>query len=433
MMFTYFLQSYDKGILSSSTQFGILTDLDLEKVVGHEANGTAIISEKRYSNASMVFYLGYLVGTWPMMLLTQKFGPSRTLGLSTLIWGAVVMSTAGCSGYAGIIINRLFLGIFESAVAPGFTVLVTFWWTREEQALRTSFWYSCVGIATTLSPLINYGLGRINTSLSPWKPLFLILGGITVAWSFVILFFLPDDPRTCKRLTEDERALAIARLERNRAGTITHELNRGQIVEALTDYKVLSSALIILLTGVPSGALGTFGTLVINGFGFDHFQSLALTCPIGVITFSSIMLAGYLTRKFVNLRYILIVVFVLISLAGTLICWIAGSTGSRGLLYAGVLLIAVQVASGGLAVSLAASNNAGHTSESNFRYLLFGLTTLRKVDRQRSDLHRVLRGKCHWTRHLRCVAGARLSRRVLWIDDMSRTRGRHRHSHVHRP
>ncbi|ORX39437.1 major facilitator superfamily domain-containing protein [Kockovaella imperatae] len=364
MMVTYFLQAYDKGILSSSTQFGILDDLHLSKVIGHTKSGKAITDNKKFANVSMIFYIGYLVGTYPMMLLAQRYSPSRVLGGATIIWGAVVMSTAGCTTYAGLMVNRVFLGVFESAVAPGFTVLVTFWWTREEQALRLSFWYSCVGLATVVSPLLNYALGQIHSHFLPWKPLFLILGAVTVVWGFVLTFTLPDDPLKTKGLNEDERKIAIARLERNRAGTINHNFKGEQIKEAFTDYKVWSSALIILLTGVPSGALGTFGTLVINGFGYNHFHSLALTCPIGAITFVSIMAAGYLNRRVPNMRYITILVTVLISMAGTLICWIKGPTGHKGLLYAGILLLAIQVAAGGLAVSLAASNIAGHTKKS---------------------------------------------------------------------
>lgn len=117
-----------------------------------------------------------------------------------------------------------------------------------------------------------------------------------------------------------------------------------------------------MLTGIPSGALGTFGTIVINGFGFNHFDSLALTCPIGAITALSILTVGYTTRRFSNVRYFAIITCALISIAGTLICWLAPRS-ERGLLFAGIFLVAVQVASGGLAVSLVASNVAGHTSE----------------------------------------------------------------------
>lgn len=361
MMVTYTLQSYDKGIMSAASQFNFNEDLGLTTVIGHQADGKAITDDHRYSNASMMFYIGYLVGTYPMMYLSHHYSISRVISLSAFLWGTVVMSTAGCSNYAGIMVARFVLGLLESAVAPTFTVLVTFWWTREEQALRTGLWYCCVGVATTISPLINYGLAQIKGPLDSWQPMFLILGAITVTWSFVLFFALPDNPLTTKGLNESERKIAIQRLERNKAGTITPEFDKSQFLEAFCDYKVYSCTLIILLTGVPSGALGTFGTIVIHGFGYDHFDSLALTCPIGAVTALSILLVGYLTRKLANTRYLCIIVCALISIAGTLICWF-GPRNNKGLLFAGVFLIAVQVAAGGLAVSLAASNIAGHTS-----------------------------------------------------------------------
>ncbi|KAH8705839.1 major facilitator superfamily domain-containing protein [Talaromyces proteolyticus] len=362
MMVTYTLQCYDKGIMSAATQFNFNADLGLTTIVGYETNGTPITNNQKYSNASMIFYVGYLVGTYPMVYLSQHYRTSHVISLATMLWGAVVMSTAVCFNYAGIMVNRFMLGLLESAVAPTFTVLVTFWWTREEQALRTGLWYCCVGVATTISPLINYGLGQIHGSLDSWKPMFLLLGAVTTMWSVVLFFALPDSPLTTKGLTESERKIAIQRLQQNQAGTISHVFNRVQLFEAFRDYKMYSCALIILLTGVPSGALGTFGTIVINSFGFSHFDSLALTCPIGAITAFSILLVGYITRKLNGTRYLCIVICALISIAGTLICWF-GPRNNRGLLFAGILLTAVQVAAGGLAVSLAASNIAGHTKK----------------------------------------------------------------------
>lgn len=362
MMVTYFLQSYDKGIISAASQFGFNTDLGLETIIGYEADGTAITDSQKYSNASMIFYVGYVIGTYPMSYLAQHYSLSRVIAASVFLWGIVVMSTAGCSGYGGIIVNRLVLGILESAVAPTFTVLVTFWWTREEQGLRTGLWYCCVGLATAISPLINYGLGKMNSPLAAWKPMFLVLGAITTVWSVVLLLFLPDSPMETKGLNEAERQIAMQRLERNRAGTITHTFDKSQFIEAFKDYKVYSYTFIILLTGVPSGAIGTFGTIVINGFGYSHFESLALTCPIGGITALSILVVSYVSRKFINSRFFCIAICAAISIAGTLICWF-GPQSNKALLYAGLFLIAVQVASGGLAVSLAASNVSGHTSK----------------------------------------------------------------------
>jgi MFS family permease len=362
MMFTYVLQSYDKGIMSAATQFNFDADLGLTKIIGYNSAGQPITDNKLYSNASFIFYVGYLVGTYPMMYLSQKYPTSRVLGLATFFWAIVVMSTAACHNYPGIMLARFVLGVLESTVAPAFTVYITFWWTREEQVLRSGLWYCCVGVATTIGPLINYGLGQIHGALESWKYLFLVLGAITCAWSFVIFFVLPDSPLTTKGLTEFERTIAIDRLQRNNAGTYTHSFNRKQFFEAFRDYKLYSSFLVCICTGVPSGALGTFATLVINGFGFSHFASLALTCPIGGLTAISILFTAIITRIWKNSRYIWVMICALISTVGTLICWV-GPHDNKGVQFFGIFLISCQVASQSLVVSLVSSNIAGHTKK----------------------------------------------------------------------
>jgi len=96
MMVTYTLQSYDKGIMSAATQFGFNTDLGLTTVIGHEKNGSAITNNKKYSNASMIFYIGYLCGTYPMMYLSQRYSTSRVLSIATFFWGAVLIQFLLC-------------------------------------------------------------------------------------------------------------------------------------------------------------------------------------------------------------------------------------------------------------------------------------------------------------------------------------------------
>lgn len=79
MMVTYTLQSYDKGIMSAATQFGFNTDLGLTTIIGHQQNGTPITNNQKYSNAAMIFYIGYLCGTYPSMQLHPALGFSLAI------------------------------------------------------------------------------------------------------------------------------------------------------------------------------------------------------------------------------------------------------------------------------------------------------------------------------------------------------------------
>jgi hypothetical protein len=53
MCTTYALQYYDKAILGQAAVFGIRTDLDL-------------LEGERYSNTTMVFYCGFIIGCYPV-------------------------------------------------------------------------------------------------------------------------------------------------------------------------------------------------------------------------------------------------------------------------------------------------------------------------------------------------------------------------------
>jgi hypothetical protein len=152
--------------------------------------------------------------------------------------------------------------------------------------------------------------------------------------------------------------------------------------------------------------------VVINGFGFNHFDSLALTCPIGGITAISIFLVSYMTRKIRDLRYLLIVVLAAISLAGTAACWL-GPKSDRGVMFAGIFLLAVQVAAGGLAVGLASSNISGHTKKATVSATTFvgycknshSIYEMNYSDKSRCR-------QCHWPRHLRGFSRPSVSCRV---------------------
>lgn len=69
------------------------------------------------------------------------------------------MSTAACKNYSQLMLNRFLLGALESAIAPTFSVYISFWWTRREQALRNAACFGSLGLGMTFGPLFSYGLG----------------------------------------------------------------------------------------------------------------------------------------------------------------------------------------------------------------------------------------------------------------------------------
>jgi MFS family permease len=137
--------------------FGLRSDLKLN--VG-----------SRYTFAASIFYIGFVCGTYPAILLAQCFPLQRVVAIITLVWGACLLTTAACTTWQELWIQRFFLGFLEAGIPPIFMLVVGGWYTKHEQAMRMGIWYCSTGYTSAVSPLINYGLGHITGgSLSPWR------------------------------------------------------------------------------------------------------------------------------------------------------------------------------------------------------------------------------------------------------------------------
>lgn len=129
-----------------------------------------------------MFYLGYLVFQFQFGYLLQRLPTGRLLSTTVICWGAVLLSSPACTSFAGMATNRFLLGAFESAINPGFVLLMSMWYTTADQPLRLEAYYSTIGIATMFSGLIGYAIGHIRGGLAKWMYIYIIFGSVTVTW-----------------------------------------------------------------------------------------------------------------------------------------------------------------------------------------------------------------------------------------------------------
>ena len=105
--------------------FGLVTDLDL---VG-----------KRYSWSSSIFYLGFIAGAYPSMIIAQRYPVERVASGLIIIWGVCLTLTVVCTNYQGLYAQRFFLGVLESGISPMFMLIVGAWYKKDEAALRMGY------------------------------------------------------------------------------------------------------------------------------------------------------------------------------------------------------------------------------------------------------------------------------------------------------
>lgn len=302
---TYTIQFLDKLSLNYASAYTLIPDLGLEG--------------QRYSWVAAIFNFGYLFWALPANYLIQRLPVSKYTGTMILVWSILLCCHVAAKNYAGMLVLRFLLGMFEASISPAIMNIVSMFYTRSEQPLRMCVFLAFNGMATMVGALLGYGLGHVdNAAISSWQLIFLVIGLINFVWSWVFLWIMPDSPSSAKFLTHKQRIVAIDRIASNMIGVKTKQFQPRQAVEAVLDIKVHCLALIALCCGVINGGVSNFASALIKGFGFSGISATLLQLPTGAFEFFLVPLCGLAAGYFKNTRCIILAFICLPPLGGLL-------------------------------------------------------------------------------------------------------------------
>jgi len=74
--------------------------------------------------SASIFYLGFIVGAYPTMMLAQRYPIERVASGIVTIWGICLILTVLCKDYKTLYTQRFFLGFLESGISPMFMMIV---------------------------------------------------------------------------------------------------------------------------------------------------------------------------------------------------------------------------------------------------------------------------------------------------------------------
>ncbi|KAK9420002.1 hypothetical protein SUNI508_06761 [Seiridium unicorne] len=312
----------------------------------------------RYSWLGSAFYFGYLVWCLPA---------------ASLLWGIILLATAYTHSFAAIVTLRVLLGVLEAPLIPGGYLMLTMWYTRNEQALRSGLMYT--NLSVFVSGPIGYGVGAIAGG-SQWRWYFIILGSVSLVWSVILGIFLPDNLTRAKFIGEREKAITVERLRADQTGIENKTFKKDQVIEAFTDPKTWLMFAFNVFCSIPNGALTNFQSLIIKGLGYSSRRALLLSMPEGAVaTISAYLCNGgvwYLTRRWPKLQC-----RVPIIIAGELVGMIASiflytlpqsNVGGRlGALWMAKFFLGPYI----VMLALNVTNISGHTKKVTVQALVF--------------------------------------------------------------
>ncbi|KJK81157.1 hypothetical protein H634G_03691 [Metarhizium anisopliae BRIP 53293] len=271
IMGIYLFSFVDRVNLGNARLYGLEEDLGL--------------STSQFQVAVSIFFVTYMVFEVPSNLVLKLFTPRRWIAFITVSWGLVATLMGLVTSYGSLLACRLLLGAVEAGLFPGLNIYLTFFYTRNELALRVGYLFVSAAAAGALGGLLAYGIGHMDGT----------------AW------FLDDA----------EKALMEVRRRREYGSTKgSGGIERRDVLRAVTDWKAW--AFYVAQFGVDTMLYGfsTFLPTIIQALGtWTTAQVQLLTIPCYFLGAAAYMGTAFLSDR-MQMRGLFCVIFGSISVVG---------------------------------------------------------------------------------------------------------------------
>ncbi|KAF2705214.1 MFS general substrate transporter [Pleomassaria siparia CBS 279.74] len=360
MCIVYGLNYLDKTTLSYASVMGLKLPHSDNKL----KSGINLVGDQ-YQWLGSMFYFGYIAWEYPTTRLLQRLPLGKYSGFNVFMWGTVLACFAAVENNAGAIAVRFFLGVFESAVTPGFTLLTSQWYTKKEQGSRTAIWFSFNGWAQIFGGLVAYGISvgcrKSGTEIEPWKIVFLFTGLLTASLGLLFLWIIPDNQFNCRWLSKEEQILAVERIRMNGQGVGNKHFKMYQLKEALLDPLSWAFFFYALIADIPNGGISNFFSQLIVGFGYTAEESLLYGTPGGAVEVVVLIACGWAGDRY-GYRVLISMIGLCIAILGMVLIVALPLSSNSGRL-AGYYLTQASPTPFVALLSLISSNVAGYTKK----------------------------------------------------------------------
>jgi sugar phosphate permease len=241
------------------------------------------------------FAWSYALLQIPTGVVLDRFGPTRVGRWGAFLWGVASTITAFSSGFAGIFIARILLGVAEAPAFPVSSKATGYWFPRNERGLATAIFDA----AAKFSNVIGVPLVAVTVVAFGWRWGF----GLTAALSFlyfIAFFFIYRDPSADTKLSKIE-------YDYIRQGGATPEGTSGTSAMNLLGYLLTKSKVwgltigfaaygytfYLFLTWLPGYLVQTMHMSILKSAGFAAI-------PWAVATVTDLLVGGWLIDYLVS-------------------------------------------------------------------------------------------------------------------------------------
>ncbi|KAF2019995.1 hypothetical protein BU24DRAFT_365769 [Aaosphaeria arxii CBS 175.79] len=265
---------------------------------------------REYEWLLRAFYITYIVFEW-MTLMYKIVPPHIYISICVFSWGIFASLQSVTTSFGSLLVLRALLGVSEAAFGPGVPFYLSFFFRRNELALRTGLFISASPLSSSFAGALAWLITKVgeNGPLSPWRLLFLLEGFPSIIIAVWAWDFIPDSPGTAKWLTNRQREVAVLRLRQEKEaaeleqssekypiqGTSPRGINVKEIIQTLKDPKCYLTAFMFFSCNVAFSSMPVFLPTIIKDMGHSSMNAQALSAPPYLFAFVIVVITAYLS------------------------------------------------------------------------------------------------------------------------------------------
>lgn len=225
------------------------------------------LDSDQYQWLLTIFYVFYIIAE-PLTLMYKVLSPRIWVPILVFGWGIAATAQAATQSFAGMMVCRAILAIFEAGYGPGTIYLLSFFYLRREIGLRIGIFFSAAPLATCFAGALAYAITSGHSHMANWRLLFLVEGLPVLIMSVVTYFVMPTSPHDAWFLNEEEKRVALARgVRQTGKGRRVGKINWTETFSALLDVKAWITAVMYFSCNVAYSSLPVFLPTILEGLG----------------------------------------------------------------------------------------------------------------------------------------------------------------------
>ncbi len=160
---------------------------------------TLHIGNSRSAFLGSLFFFGYFLFQIPGAAYAQRKSATRLVFLALLFWGVLAALTGVIREFWLLALDRLLLGVAESAIFPAILILLTHWFTREERSRANA----ALMLGNPVTVLWMSAVTGFLIKAVGWQMTFVFEGIPSILWAFIWILIVRDHPQQAHWMSKE--------------------------------------------------------------------------------------------------------------------------------------------------------------------------------------------------------------------------------------